>query len=393
MEATHFQLLPPLSDEEYAALKADIRTSGVLVPVEYDETGTVLDGHHRVRAWSELRAEGVSVPDFPRLTRIGLSEAQKRSHARKLNLMRRHLNTAQKREVIREQLRETPEISDRQIATLLGVDHKTVGSTRGDLESIGEIPQSDRQTSDGRTYPRERAVPEPTPTYTPAIFASNAREHAAAITFAGEMSPTEAQTTATITDVRRGAMARQREAQQARAEAIDFSATGKYRVIYADPPWQYGNHMPEYFTEQADHYPLMTIPQIAAMPVIDIAEDNAVLFLWVTSPILYDAAQVITSWGFTYKASFVWDKVKHNMGHYNSVRHEFLLVCVRGSCQPDVQKLFDSVQSIERTNRHSEKPQAFRDIIDTIYSNGRKIELFARSEHEGWERYGNEVMQ
>lgn len=170
------------------------------------------------------------------------------------------------------------------------------------------------------------------------------------------------------------------------------SLTGKYRIIYADPPWKYGNDMPNYFTEQADHYPLMTVLEVAEMPIVDIAEDDAVLFLWVTSPILEESFQVINAWGFEYKSSFVWDKVKHNMGHYNSVRHEFLFVCTRGSCQPDVQKLFDSVQIIERSDTHSEKPEEFRQIIDTIYPHGERIELFARKQVDGWKRHGNECI-
>ena len=83
--------------------------------------------------------------------------------------------------------------------------------------------------------------------------------------------------------------------------------------------------------------------------------------------------------------------VKHNMGHYNSVRHEFLLVAARGSCQPDVMKLFDSVITIERNGQHSQKPTYFREIIDTLYPYGPRIELFAREKTEGWEFYGNEV--
>jgi len=148
--------------------------------------------------------------------------------------------------------------------------------------------------------------------------------------------------------------------------------------------------MPEYFREQADHYPLMSIEELCNMPIEDITEDNAVLFIWVTSPILEESFRVINSWGFKYKTSFVWDKVKHNMGHYNSVRHEFLLVCIKGSCQPDVNKLFDSVQSIERAG-HSEKPEEFRKIIDTLYTFGKRIELFARKKVDGWEYYGNEL--
>ena len=166
--------------------------------------------------------------------------------------------------------------------------------------------------------------------------------------------------------------------------------TEKYRVLYADPPWKYGNTMPDYFKEQADHYPLLTVAEICDLPVKDIVEDNAVLFLWTTSPILEESFQVIRSWGFTYRASFVWDKVKHNMGHYNSVRHEFLLVGVRGSCQPDVQKLFDSVVTEERTE-HSKKPELFYEIIETLYTHGKRIELFSRKTRKGWSQWGNEV--
>ena len=164
----------------------------------------------------------------------------------------------------------------------------------------------------------------------------------------------------------------------------------KHRVIYADPPWKYGNTQPDYQTEQADYYPLLDINEICAMDIKDIADENAVLFLWATSPILEDAFRVINMWGFKYKASFVWDKIGHNMGHYNSVRHEFLLICTKGSCQPDNQKLFDSVQSIKRT-KHSEKPEEFRKIIDTLYPYGKRIELFGRKRVENWGVYGNEV--
>jgi N6-adenosine-specific RNA methylase IME4 len=164
----------------------------------------------------------------------------------------------------------------------------------------------------------------------------------------------------------------------------------KYRIIYADPPWKYGNAMPDYVTEPQDYYSLMATADICAMPIKEIAEDNAVLFMWTTSPHLPEAFEVIEAWGFTYKTTFIWDKIKHNMGHYNSVRHEILLVCTRGACTPDVKKLFDSVVSIERTE-HSKKPEFFREIIETIYTHGNKIELFARQSPAGWDVFGNQI--
>jgi len=93
--------------------------------------------------------------------------------------------------------------------------------------------------------------------------------------------------------------------------------SGKYRVIYADPPWKYSNNMPTdgestgLYTEQQDHYKVEKTPsEIAGLPVIELALDNAVLFLWVTSPILEQAFDVINAWEFKYKTSFIWDKVK-----------------------------------------------------------------------------------
>lgn len=165
---------------------------------------------------------------------------------------------------------------------------------------------------------------------------------------------------------------------------------GIYRVVYADPPWKYSDRK-EYSPQGAaeNHYPTMTIQELCNMQLPK-TEDNAVLFLWVTSPLLEDAFKVINAWGFKYKTSFVWDKIAHNMGHYNSVRHELLLIATKGSCLPDTQKLFDSVQSIERTE-HSEKPEIFREIIETLYTHGSKVELFARKRHEGWDVFGNQV--
>ena len=166
----------------------------------------------------------------------------------------------------------------------------------------------------------------------------------------------------------------------------------KYRVLYADPPWKYAfeqHSKTEQKTVLENHYPTMSIEELCAMPVPSVVELDAVLFLWVTSPLLSQVWPLIEAWGFEYKASFVWDKVKHNVGYYNSVRHELLLVCTRGSCLPDVPKLLDSVVTIERA-KHSEKPERFYDIIEQLYPHGKRLELFQRKPRNGWDGYGNE---
>lgn len=187
-----------------------------------------------------------------------------------------------------------------------------------------------------------------------------------------------------------------REVQHQQKQQAPPLPTNKYRVWYADPPWEYGNAgvigETDNYGHAQRHYPTMSIDELCAMgPDIKAAcDDDAVLFMWVTSPLLEECFPVIKAWGFKYKTSFVWDKVGHNFGHYNSVRHELLLVCTRGSCTPDSKTLYDSVVSIEKTRKHSEKPEEFRNMIDSLYTWGNRIELFARSGADGWDSWGNE---
>ena len=180
-----------------------------------------------------------------------------------------------------------------------------------------------------------------------------------------------------------------------RQERVETTETprldGIYRVIYADPPWQYNADFMDKYGHAKSHYSTMSIDELCDLPVADIRADDCVLFMWTTSPKLEQAFQVIKAWGFKYKTSFVWDKVKHNFGYYNSVRHEFLLIAGRGRSTPDVKKLHDSVISIERSNKHSEKPEYFRELIDKLYPNGNRIELFARESVTGWETWGAEL--
>jgi N6-adenosine-specific RNA methylase IME4 len=184
-------------------------------------------------------------------------------------------------------------------------------------------------------------------------------------------------------------------------EKVTALPKGRFRVLYADPPWKYGDERKddnvgnakgaEKFGPAERHYPPLSLTELCSMDVKSRVAEDAVLFLWSTSPLLPDALEVIKAWGFTYKTSFVWDKVRHNFGHYNSVRHEFLLVATRGSCKPDSSKLYDSVVQVERTSEHSRKPEEFRQIIDDLYRHGSRLELFARGvTPNNWKTWGGE---
>jgi len=180
-----------------------------------------------------------------------------------------------------------------------------------------------------------------------------------------------------------------------RQERVETTETprleGKYKIIYADPPWKYGSDYQDKFGHARSHYSTMDQSELCDLPIKEVCMPDCVLFLWVTSPKLPEGLEVLRAWGFDYKTSFVWDKIKHNYGNYNSVRHEFLLIGGIGSSTPDVKKLHDSVISIERTNKHSEKPEYFRSLIDKLYPKGDRIELFARKNIEGWSTWGSEL--
>ena len=150
-----FQLLPPLSDDEFASLKADIRAHGVLVPVELDSDGVTLDGHHRIRAWTELKAEGVRLPDYPRIVRAGLSEEDKVAHVLALNLARRHLTPKQRSEVVG--MLRLKGWSLRRIAEVAGISEGTVRRDLGAIASDYAIHLPDRiERRNGGTYPARR---------------------------------------------------------------------------------------------------------------------------------------------------------------------------------------------------------------------------------------------
>jgi ParB-like chromosome segregation protein Spo0J len=210
-ESTPWQLFPELAADEYEALKADIAERGVLVPVEYDEDGAVLDGHHRVRACTEL-----GLKQWPRVVRAGMSDVEKRRHVRSLNLNRRHLSQAQKREQIADALRDAPERSDRHHARDLGVSHVTVATVRTELEATGQIDQlTRREGADGKTRPAERRKPTPAPS----IFVQDDRQQERANTALRDLG--DAAPAKTLDVKRAERIAREHAAEQRRQQPTE----------------------------------------------------------------------------------------------------------------------------------------------------------------------------
>src|SRR5271166_1965701 len=134
-DETKYALLAPVDAETYAGLKANIAINGVQVPIVRDEKGYILDGFARAKIAKELGYE------CPSVVAKGLTEQEKRSQVRALNLARRHLDYHARRQVIADEMRENSTRSNNWIAKSLGVDDKTVASVRREMQSTSEIPK------------------------------------------------------------------------------------------------------------------------------------------------------------------------------------------------------------------------------------------------------------
>lgn len=169
----------------------------------------------------------------------------------------------------------------------------------------------------------------------------------------------------------------------------------KYTVIYADPPWKY--HDKPQGKGPEDHYPTMSIEDICALPVRELADRDCVLFLWVTFPFLRECFKVIDAWGFKYKTvAFVWIKQNRNndgifwgLGSWTRSNAELCLLATKGHPPRKARNVHQVI--ISHVQEHSRKPDEARLRIETLMGDVPRIELFARQSPLGWDVWGNEV--
>lgn len=174
--------------------------------------------------------------------------------------------------------------------------------------------------------------------------------------------------------------------------------TPPYRTIVIDPPWRYrDNHRtsPGRRASQAaqEHYATQSREWIAALPVDELAGEDAHLYLWVTCPLLFEVApaDLAHGWGFEYKTTVTWVKTGGlGLGHYFRVCTEHALLCTRGRATVPP-SLRERNHVIAPKTRHSSKPDAFYDMVERV-SPGPRVELFARRARLGWDYWGDEAL-
>lgn len=167
-------------------------------------------------------------------------------------------------------------------------------------------------------------------------------------------------------------------------------------MVYADPPWDYENDQCAAPTRGGITYDTMTMAELHAMPVGDIAAENSVLFMWATWPKLREALDLMLSWRFTYRTcAFVWNKTWPNgdaymgLGHWTRSGTEFVLLGKRGHYTRVRNDIYQVVRA--PVSKHSEKPAQVRDDIVRLCGDVPRVELFARQRVDGWVAWGNEV--
>ena len=172
----------------------------------------------------------------------------------------------------------------------------------------------------------------------------------------------------------------------------------KYTVIYADPPWQFKSWSSKGIGRSADmHYPTMSINDICALPVANLADKDCAMFLWVTFPCLREGMMVLDAWGFTYKTvAFVWVKQNRQaaslfwgLGYWTRANVEICLLATKGKPRRQAATVHQVV--ISPIEKHSKKPDEVRERIVQLMGDVPRVELFARQTTPGWDAWGNEV--
>lgn len=368
-------LFPAISGSEFEEFKKDIIQNGLRESIWLYE-GKILDGRNRYRACVETDTQPI-FRHYLGNDPLGFVVS--------LNLKRRHLDTAQRAmvasrlatlEIGTNQHTEISAPSQRDAAAMLNISTDSIQFARkvldqGSEELISKVDRGEVAVSTAATIaelPKKEQVE---------IVARGEKEilQAAKEIRANKAEKRHGERIQRIVEISQGNK--------------DLNTSKTYPVIYADPPWRY-DYAESDSRQIENHYPTMDLNDICALPVSEISTKDSILFMWTTSPKLLESFDVISSWGFTYRTCAIWDKKKIGMGYYFRQQHEILIVATKGEIPaPPVSSRISSVISIDRSN-HSAKPDEFYEIIENMYPDLPKIELFSRNKRDGWESWGNQ---
>ena len=342
------RLIPDMRGRVWQDFYADVVLRGIKVPLEVLADGTVVDGRHRLRAAIELGIKEVPVVDAP------LNGDSPEVYMLKAAVLRRHLTDDQRAALAalwKEENKKKTGPKPQGISASFDAEIKDTHPSRAEAMQVFKVSQ--------RKVDEASKVLHSDPQNFEKVHQGEMKLH----------------------------VAYSQVANKEKRSLVAELPSGKYQVIYADPPWQYRNSGLGGSAE--NHYPTRSREELARLDINSLTADNGVLFLWVTSPFLPEGLRLCQSWGFEYKASFVWIKDRSTygkLGFYNYSQHEFLFTATKGSCLPRSGSLMPSV-IVAPKGEHSAKPELVYEIIEKMYP-GPYIELFARKRRVNWESWG-----
>jgi N6-adenosine-specific RNA methylase IME4 len=370
------ETFPTLEGADFAELCADIAANGPLSPIVVYQ-GKILDGRARYRACiaAGIEPETIELPAGTDPLGFLISA----------NLHRRHLTGSQR-----------AMIASRLINTKMGRPKKSPDSRDFTAEDAARTAGVSVATVSQAKVVREsgiKALVEKveagflTVDTAAGIAAMPAAAQHRALSHPPERLPT------IVKQFRRD----QRQvdlAEKIEETARDLDAAPRsYGVILADPPWRFEPYSRDTGLDRAadNHYPTTTVEMLREMTVP--AAPDAVLFLWATVPMLRDALDVMAAWGFAYKSHIAWVKNRTGLGYWTRNRHELLLIGTVGAVPaPGPGQQPSSVLEAD-VGRHSAKPQAVVGMIERLFPDVRKLEMFARTggmNRDGWDYHGAE---
>ena len=374
------KIFPLLEGADFENLVADIREHGQLEPIViYDDM--VLDGRNRYRACIAAGIEPNFVPfrgDDPltfvisaNLHRRHLDESQRAMVAAKLATLQRGSN----------QHAPIGAPSQDEAADMLNVGRRSVQRAREVLDQGAEELRAAVERGEVSVAAA-------------ADVATLPQQEQAEIVARGEREILETAKAIRTKKAEQRYAARLIRIAETRKSNAALPLGRRYPIIYADPPWDFQlyNEITGAAHATAEHYPTMKLDEISALPVGQLAADTSILFLWTTAPHLRESFQVLDAWGFEYKTGVVWAKNAIGLGYFIRVQHEHLLIATRGDfpCPLPANRPPSVISAARR--EHSPKPDEAYELIERMYPNLPRIELFARGPtRPGWDAWGNEA--
>tara|TARA_Y100000593_G_scaffold17462_1_gene34925 strand:- start:586 stop:1722 length:1137 start_codon:yes stop_codon:yes gene_type:complete len=366
------QLIPPLTTEEYKQLENNCLEEGIREKILL-WNNYIIDGHNRykiAKQWNlEFETESKSfnseeeVKEWMILNQFG---------RRNLSNYQRSVLALQLEDVFKEKAKENQGLRTDISAKL---PKSKVIDTRKELSKIAQVGD--------RTLGMVKTIQEKAP------------EEIKAKLSTGEVSINAAYKEIKKEEKKEERNKKIEEVKEKIANENLASIDKKYHVIAIDPPWAYnekGGFTSDDYDAQnnrgAVDYPTMTVEQIKNINIP--SSDDSVMFLWTTHAFLKDSFDILKHWGFDYKATIVWDKVKMGMGRNIRMQVEFCLLGIKG--KPIIQGSSERDIITEPRREHSRKPEAFYEMAERMCI-GNKLDYFSRQNRENWEHYGAEQGQ